>query len=259
MENRDWFLSRKLNNKKNLYKGNFNDIIKFNSNHKDQYIEFIKQFKTKGKIYDEAIEKLTSKKDFIVDNESIYIFFIASLSVERVNILKLHLVENFLVNWMEEEKFFQTLLPDSKLVGNHLSISSISGSDIFDRRFNHDLISDEEMYSDIQFITLSDNSKSKYKGEYDSAIKAHLTYRNGRGLITFIFYLGSESAYKENNYEVELYSQRIIVKETIKLNDKETEFAEKHKSIINESNITELVPNPTDVSNNLLDDPFGGV
>ena len=204
-ENRSKFLERKLNSKSNIYKG----FIDYQNNHKEKYSKFLRQFNPcdGASFMNETIIKLTTRKDFIIDNYSFYIIFLNNMELNKLNSLKIHIVENFLVNWNRYEDYMQVIDPNEY---NKITISSLTGSELLSNDFESNLISKEVLFSDIQFIDLTYNDKDYRKGYFDDVIKTHIALRNGRGLITIILYYSSENDYVRNNYENDIKLKRNI-------------------------------------------------
>ena len=207
-ENRGKYLNRRLSN--NISNYTSGDLPRFPVNHKNYFSQYISQFGELDYNYP-GVRELLSREDLIIDNSSIYVFFIKGLKRTGVNALKLHICNNFLVNWDIYKRYYQDCCPTEP---NHITISSVSGDNIFDWYFDRFLFTPETMYSDIQFIFLNYKAKEYKKGFFDEQIKSHIETRNIKGLITIIFYIGTEAEFDSCGYDDSFSTFRDIRKFT---------------------------------------------
>lgn len=213
-EDRKDFLTRKLSNSKNIYKGSiFEDYIKYeHPNYLDAHKKFAFSFGTPSDYNNVVVRELVTRDDLIINNSLFYIIFVGDIDIKVSRSLKLHLVENFLVNWDTIENYIYKACPDEI---NHLTISSITSNEIYSRDFEKGLIPIETILSDIQFIDLKYNDPKYNNSYFDEVIRRHISVRNGKGLITIILYHSSQDDYARNNYEDEINLAREIKRYSI--------------------------------------------
>ena len=194
--NQDTFLVSSLNSKTNLYTG---EIPYKGTNNVPLYANFVVKFRPAD--YDDPeIKELLTAEDLII-KPGCYVFFIGNSSKEKVNSLKLHIIQNFLVNWKEYKKYIYQLLPSQS---RYLTWSHLSGDLIYEYTFNKDLLSASDLLSDIQFITLEPHDIQYRNGFYLESIKSKIQIRATSGLITILLYRGSEADFKRERFDEDL-------------------------------------------------------
>lgn len=228
MDERGLYLQKKTESSTNLYKGNL--IKQLNPRYIKIYPSLWKFFETNPtseSYLDKDIIELTSDPNFIVSSETLPIIFISGLSRKRLKSLKLHIVENFLVNWETDESNAMT----NGFPGNDYGVTyaTITDEELFDWSFKKITLEDERLYSDVQFIVIDEHPTTDFNGHLDRVVRGHINTRNVRGLITIILYCGSILGYKKNNYELSISRERTIIRRAIKLTKEEEAFLNQHK------------------------------
>lgn len=199
------YLARKLDNKENLYNGK-PPLIR--EKQISRYQDFIKQF-SKASLNDEYVLSRVTAKDFIVDNNNVYIVFLGNnKSLEEVNGIKVHLTQNFLVNWDEYDSWIKEL---DRYNYGHLTVSTITGDDILEDDFGNIKLPKEVLLSDIQFIKLRAKDKNYRNGYYHERVEIHIGNRNSLGLITILLFYGTKSQYLVRPYNEMIEMERHII------------------------------------------------
>lgn len=240
MDDRGQYLQKKTESSSNLYVGNL--IKQLNPKYRDIYPGLCKLFETNPtseSYLDKDIIELTSDPNFIVSSETLPIIFISGLSRKRLKSLKLHIVENFLVNWETDESNAMT----NGFPGNDYGVTytTITDEELVNWSFKKIDLDDERLYSDVQFIMIDEHPVTDFNGHLDRVVRGHINTRNARGLITIILYCGSVLGYRKNNYEFSISRERNIIRKAVKLTKEEEALLNQYKgSLVRQEDLDKL-------------------
>ena len=241
IKQRGEYLRRKLNNRENLYKYSFLDSRSGISDlYKKVYYgpflvrNFIKVTSVEfDPIYrDKEILRITTQDKLIINNIYLFVFCIAGMNYDRVESLKVHISENYIRNWNDISVFKDSLSAGSYSDEDTLSVFTISGDEVFKSGFNKLNYTQDQLDSDIQFITVEGRSEEYMKGRYTIDLTTHINRRFHLGLITIILFKDRKENLDRISFLNDIEANLVI--EEVGITEKEKKKAAKEKKVAND-------------------------
>ena len=209
------FLKSKLNPSKNLYTGEIPIKWEYDTGErkyiwrlKPIYMRFISKFDICQEYFfkDKAIRELVTREDFIINNSNDTIILTPGLeayfdtceSKKYIDNLRIHMIQNFIINWDEYEHYKYLLWEDQY---DHFTFNVTSDSSLNSDDWNKLSMSDETKTADIQLIYINNKTMSSLKeAERKNSTKIISNYIRTRidiGLVNIIVFDGTEAQFKK--------------------------------------------------------------
>lgn len=184
------YLSSSFDSYDNKYDGK----IIVQSNHKWIYEELSKSF-IPADAYNKEVLDIATNSNLNLCIDKTIIIFTKGMSKEIINSLKFHLYMNFMTNWRPYEKYIRTFVDSTKV-----TFGTVTIDDLLDDKFQDLPEKYKEIRNqDILFVYM--NKPIQRIDVYRETAKSLIESRDSEGLITIIFFLGTELEYENEGYE----------------------------------------------------------
>ena len=209
------FLKSKLNSSKNQYTGVMPRLWEYDVGKREyvwrleqDYVQFARKFDLCPKYFfkDEAIRELVTREDFIINNSNdtiiltpgIDAYFDICESKKYIDNLRIHMIQNFIINWNDYEHYKCYMKEDNY---DHFTFNVTSDSSLNSDDWNKLSMSDETKTAEIQLIYINNKTMSSLKeAERKNSTKIISNYIRTRidiGLINIIVFDGTEAQFKK--------------------------------------------------------------